>query len=497
MIAWLLWLGCADPDCSLNDDVVGDGIDQNCDGRDGIDGDGDGQASRESGGIDCDDSDVGILAKAYYLDADQDGWGNDTQEIWLCPDDVEMGLENNMLVQQGGDCDDHNATSYPDATEVCDGVDNDCNSAVDQEDDELDSSTTIRLYQDADDDGWGNLNTSDLRCTLEDGWVLNNRDCDDDDPTNVCMSTQCTFGDCELSLSVDAQSFDFVLIPAGNGIVGSPDFEAAHEPEETQIEIALSTDLYMLTTPVTMAMYATLLDERPSMFHHSPLCSEHLDCPVESVSFHDAARFSNALTLRINEQMNAPERALCYTCATDNTCAPVSDFTTCRGVRLPTESEWETAARAGTEAPFWTQSSDGILNDAHIANEGCGREWTLDNGERLEDYGWFCANNIGDSGDLFYGSKPVALRQPNAFGLFDMIGGIWEMTQDKYIDSRYIPATIPIDPYFPIQDAQTDSIVRKGGMWGDPPSDLRAARREPVSLDYQNGDVGFRVVMRP
>ena len=89
-----------------HDDVVGDGIDQNCDGRDGIDGDGDGQASRESGGIDCDDSDVGILATAYYVDMNQDGWGNDTQEVWLCPDDVDMGLQNNMLVQQGGDCDD-------------------------------------------------------------------------------------------------------------------------------------------------------------------------------------------------------------------------------------------------------------------------------------------------------------------------------------------------------------------------------------------------------
>ena len=258
MIVWLLWLGCAEPECAKNDDVVGDGIDQNCDGRDGIDGDGDGQASRESGGIDCDDSDVGILATAYYVDADQDGWGNDTQEVWLCPDDVDMGLQNNMLVQQGGDCDDQNATSYPDAHEVCDGLDNNCNGAIDQDDDELDSSTTIRLYQDADNDGWGNLSTSDLYCNLEEGWVLNNRDCDDDDGINTCMSTQCMFGDCDMSLNVDGQTFDFSLLPSGNGMIGSPNFEAAHEPEEAQVEISLSTDLYMLTTPVTMAMYATI-----------------------------------------------------------------------------------------------------------------------------------------------------------------------------------------------------------------------------------------------
>ena len=50
----------------------------------------------------------------------------------------------------------------------------------------------------------------------------------------------------------------------------------------------------------------------------------------------------------------------------------------------------------------------------------------LENGELLENYGWFCANNIGDLDDPFYGSKPVALRQPNGLGLFDMIGGIWK-----------------------------------------------------------------------
>ena len=88
------------------------------------------------------------------------------------------------------------------------------------------------------------------------------------------------------------------------------------------------------------------------------------------------------------------------------------------------------------------------------------------------------------------------MRQPNAFGLFDMVGGIWELTNDRYIDQRPMSSSIQPNPYFPLE-GETDSVVRKGGMWGDPPSDLRAARREPVSLDYQNGDVGFRVVVKP
>ena len=70
-----------------------------------------------------------------------------------------------------------------------------------------------------------------------------------------------------------------------------------------------------------------------------------------------------------------------------------------------------------------------------------------------------CANNIGDSGDLFYGSKPVALRQPNAFGLFDMIGGIWEMTQDNYIGHETSQPSLSI-PIFN-QDPPDELVVEK------------------------------------
>ena len=66
------------------------------------------------------------------------------------------------------------------------------------------------------------------------------------------------------------------------------------------------------------------------------------------------------------------------------------------------------------------------------------------------------------------------------------------MTQDKYIDSRDIPATISVDPYFPtVKTLRQTRLSEKGGMWGDPPSDLQAARREPVSLDYQMGMLAF------
>jgi len=126
-------------------DIVGDGVDQNCDGIDGTDADGDGHASLVSGGDDCDDAEPSVspsmseicgngvdddcldgdrLPETGYLDLDGDGYGDPLTEL------VDCGLGTDYIAD-GTDCDDGAADVYPGATETCDGRDEDCANGPD------------------------------------------------------------------------------------------------------------------------------------------------------------------------------------------------------------------------------------------------------------------------------------------------------------------------------------------------------------------------------
>jgi hypothetical protein len=131
--------GCPGPQCA-----------EVCD--DGIDNDGDFD-------IDCDDMDCN---DSCDLDADNDGY-----------DDRARG---------GEDCDDTDASINPIATEVCDGVDNNCDGLIDEEDPNLDTSTLLDFYRDVDGDGFGLTSAAQKACTVPSGASLIDGDCDDDDP---------------------------------------------------------------------------------------------------------------------------------------------------------------------------------------------------------------------------------------------------------------------------------------------------------------------------
>jgi hypothetical protein len=149
----------ADIDCNDNDAAIHpeatevcDGVDNNCDNSiDGSDADG---------------------AATYYADADADGFGGVALSITQC--DAPTGF-----VANGDDCDDNNLDIHPDAAEVCDGADNDCDGLVDDDDDSVDTAGYSTYYADADSDGYGDAATTMDACNAPSNYADNADDCDD------------------------------------------------------------------------------------------------------------------------------------------------------------------------------------------------------------------------------------------------------------------------------------------------------------------------------
>ena len=119
---------------------------------------------------DCDDTNSGIGGeRIFYADTDRDRYGDPNNTILACTTPIGY-------VSRTGDCDDNNDTVFPGAPELCDGIDNDCNGAVD------DGVTTTVFYADTDGDGLGDPGVSQESCSVPPGYVNNARDCDDTDP---------------------------------------------------------------------------------------------------------------------------------------------------------------------------------------------------------------------------------------------------------------------------------------------------------------------------
>jgi hypothetical protein len=122
------------------------------------------------------DEDTAVDASTWYQDVDADSYGNSDATIVAC--DQPSGY-----VSDKTDCDDTDITINPTATEVCDDEDNDCDGLIDDDDDSVDLGTATPWYEDADSDGYGNADVTDLTCDAPSGYVADNTDCMDDYPS--------------------------------------------------------------------------------------------------------------------------------------------------------------------------------------------------------------------------------------------------------------------------------------------------------------------------
>jgi len=229
----------------------------------------------------------------------------------------------------------------------------------------------------------------------------------------------------------------FNLIPAGTFDMGSPDDEPGRETNETQHTVTISEPFYMQTTEVTQGQWNAVMGNNPSM--HSS-CGE--DCPVEKVSWDNAQAF----ILKLNELEG------------DNRYS------------LPTEAQWEYAARAGST----TALPNGSMN-ATVFPSGCSSD------SKLNEMGWYCGNANSTT-------HQVAQKQKNAWGLYDVHGNVWEWCLDWYGSYPSSPVTDPTGP-----STGSQKILR-GCSWGDWPQWCRAAYRLPQG--FGNHYTGLRVLRK-
>jgi formylglycine-generating enzyme len=239
----------------------------------------------------------------------------------------------------------------------------------------------------------------------------------------------------------ELDSFGFAYVPMGSFVMGSPLEEADRDPEERQHIVNVNYPFYMSKTEISQELYESVMGVNPSS-------TIGPDLPVGRVSWFDAVSFANRLSLKEGLEP-------CYNIQGESVSWP-KGFR-CEGYRLPTEAEWEYSARAN----------------------GAGSYAGSDN---LSSVAWYEANSKGQV-------RPVAQLNPNAFGLFDMSGNVWEWVWDGYAP---YPTGEAVDD--PKGDNDSSYRIRRGGSVGHLARYSRAAYRVRVDPNFRSYDIGFRLV---
>ncbi|QLH40857.1 MAG: formylglycine-generating enzyme family protein [Defluviicoccus sp.] len=252
----------------------------------------------------------------------------------------------------------------------------------------------------------------------------------------------------------------FRWIEPGSFWMGSPEDEPGRfDKEGPRHLVTLTRGFWLADAPCTQAFWLAVMGDSPSSFQ-SP------DRPVEQVSWKDVQRFLVALEQRL----------------------PAC------GASLPTEAEWEYACRAGTTSAIYTGDLD-ILGERNapaldpIAWYGgnSGVDFDLDNGWDSSD--WKEKQYPHERA----GTRAVAGKQPNAWGLYDMLGNVWEWCADgrrTYTDQPQV------DPWGDPGEGDAARRAVRGGSWLDSAGRVRSACRNAIHPGDADHALGFRLSLR-
>jgi formylglycine-generating enzyme required for sulfatase activity len=240
----------------------------------------------------------------------------------------------------------------------------------------------------------------------------------------------------------------FVLVRAGEFTMGSPRSERGRELDEVEHSVRITRDFYIGQTEVTRGQFAMFVSdsgyvteaEKGGDFRtwRNPGITQGDNHPVVCVTWNDARAYCAWLSRKDK-----------------------------RKYRLPTEAEWEYACRAGTNTAFAAGPTIGT---------------------NLANYNGTTAYPGGTRGENRASTTPVGSFAPNAWGIYDMVGNVWEWCNDWY--GRY-PEGSATDPQGPLNGT---ARISRGGSWLNAPEYCRAAYRYSGKPDEKHTSVGFRCV---
>jgi len=248
----------------------------------------------------------------------------------------------------------------------------------------------------------------------------------------------CTIGswptliaEAKFPLSLDIEGLKMIRVNQGAFIMGAPDMPPPAEPFEGLRKVKMDKVFYLGEKEVSQAFWDRHMKLNPSRFQSPSL-------PVEGITWQEAMNFCQKLNLQ-KEEFKVPEEMV---------------------FRLPSEAEWEYAARAGSKTTFFFGENSNLLTQ----------------------FAWISDNSEGST-------KPIGLLLPNKWGFLDIYGNVREWCLDGYGPR---PSEKLINPMLAWKNMDK---VNRGGSWDSCDACCKTAKRMNYGENYQSSDIGFRLAI--